>query len=61
MEEKIKNLIEKYEKYISIDAEEELDDYRKGDRDTLVAVIQDLREIVESDTGNKIVGNKAMT
>ena len=31
MEEKIKNLIEKYEKYISIDAEEELDDYRKGD------------------------------
>lgn len=57
MEEKIKNLIEKYKKYISTDAEEELDDYRKGDRDTLAAVIQDLREIVESDTGNKIVKN----
>lgn len=61
MEEKLKNLIEKYKKYVSADNEEELDDYRKGDRDTLAAVIQDLREIVESDNGNKTVGNKAMT
>lgn len=61
MEEKIKNLIEKYKKYISTDAEEELDDYRKGDRDALAAVIQDLEEIVESDTGNKIVKNWVMT
>lgn len=57
MEEKIKNLIKKYEKYISTDAEEELDEYRKGDRNALIAVIQDLKEIVESDTGNKTVEN----
>lgn len=31
MEEKLKNLIEKYKKYVSADNEEELDDYRKGD------------------------------
>ena len=46
MEEKIKNLIEKYEKYISTDNEEE---YRKGDRNALTAVIQDLKEIVKSE------------
>jgi hypothetical protein len=49
MEEKIKNLIEKYEKYISTDNEEELDEYRKGDRNALTAVIQDLKEIVKSE------------
>ena len=57
MEEKLKNLIEKYKKYVSADTEEELDDYRKGDRDTLAAVIQDLKEIVESNTDNKTVKN----
>jgi|GEM_PF-4242873 len=57
MEEKLKNLIEKYKKYVSADNEEELDDYRKGDRDTLAAVIQDLKEIVESNTDNKTVKN----
>ena len=57
MEEKLKNLIEKYKKYVSADNEEELDDYRKGDRDTLAAVIQDLKEIVESNTDNKTVQN----
>lgn len=49
MEEKKKNLIEKYEKYISTDNEEELDEYRKGDRNALTAVIQDLKEIVKSE------------
>ena len=49
MEEKIKNLIEKYEKYISTDNEEELDEYRKGDRNALTAVIQHLKEIVKSE------------
>lgn len=57
MEEKLKNLIEKYKKCVSADNEEELDDYRKGDRDTLAAVIQDLKEIVESNTDNKTVKN----
>lgn len=57
MEEKLKNLIEKYKKYVSADNEEELDDYRKGDRDTLAAVIRDLKEIVESNTDNKTVKN----
>lgn len=57
MEEKLKNLIEKYKKYVSADNEEKLDDYRKGDRDTLAAVIQDLKEIVESNTDNKTVKN----
>lgn len=57
MEEKLKNLIEKYKKYVSADNEEELDDYRKGDRDTLAAVIQDLKEIIESNTDNKTVKN----
>lgn len=57
MEEKLKNLIEKYKKYVSADNEEELDDYRKGDRDTLAAVIQNLKEIVESNTDNKTVKN----
>lgn len=61
MEEKLKNLIEKYKKYVSADNEEELDDYRKGDRDTLAAVIQDLKEIVESNTDNKTVKNWVMT
>lgn len=45
-EEKIKNLISKYEKYLSMDNCDEIDEYRKGEHDGLLAVVQDLKEII---------------
>ena len=47
LEEKIENLISKYEKYLSMDNDKKLDKYRKDEHDGLLAVVLDLKEILD--------------
>lgn len=46
METKIRELIDKYEKYLEMDDNTEEDAYRKGANDELFAVIQDLKDVL---------------
>lgn len=46
MEEKLKALIKKYEGYLASDEDKHLDEYENGERNELLAVVQDLKEIL---------------
>ena len=46
MEEKLKALIKKYEGYLASDEDKHLDEYENGERNELLAGVQDLKEIL---------------
>ena len=46
--EKIEKLITRYEKYLKTDRGKEMDDYEQGQHNELLAVVKDLKELLES-------------
>lgn len=46
--ENIEKLVARYEKYLKGDREKEMDDYEQGQHNELLAVVKDLKELLES-------------
>ena len=42
----LEDLVVKYEGYLKIDEKNEMDDYEQGEYDTLLAVVQELKELL---------------
>lgn len=42
----LEDLVVKYEGYLKIDEKNEMDDYEQGEYDTLLAVVQELNELL---------------